>query len=89
MKKRGIAGTDPTDATSRFHAWIERGDGTNTLLQKWASAPDRSDRVLSSLEMNGDWLEVASGIAPSGTEGSFEIDPSAGDRKFFRIAVTR
>jgi hypothetical protein len=89
MKKRRIAGSNPTDAASRFHAWIKRGDGTITLLLKWTSAPDRSDRVLSLLEMNGDWIEVASWIAPPGTEGCFEIDSSVGDRKFFRIAVTQ
>ncbi|MGJ8695284.1 MAG: endonuclease/exonuclease/phosphatase family protein [Verrucomicrobiaceae bacterium] len=84
-----IAGTDPSDSTSRFRAWIETDAENGTTFFKWTSVPGRSYRVLSSGGMNNDWVEIASGIVPAGSEGSFEIETSGGSRRFFRVGVSR
>ncbi|MCP5537401.1 MAG: endonuclease/exonuclease/phosphatase family protein [Akkermansiaceae bacterium] len=82
-----VAGTDPGDPASRFHAWLEKDASTGVIAVKWTASTGRSYRVFSSVMMNSDWTEVASGLSPAGAVGSFDIDTSGGGNRFYRVEV--
>ena len=83
-----IAGTDPSDSTSRFHAWIEPDHDSSAIFLKWTAVSDRSYRVLSSTNLQTTWTPVTGYFTPAGVEGSFEIDPATAAKRFYRIEVS-
>lgn len=83
------AGTDPSDATSRFHAWMEHDDAEGEFMLKWSVVPDRSYRVFSSQTLADIWIPETGVFSPTGTEGFFGVDSSARNQRFFRIEVSR
>lgn len=84
-----VAGTDPTDPSSRFHAWLTRDAGTGALTIRWSSVAGRIYRLLTSATMNSDWTEVVGGLNPGGADGSYPIDTSGAGSRFYRIEVSR
>ncbi|MEN8870333.1 MAG: endonuclease/exonuclease/phosphatase family protein [Akkermansiaceae bacterium] len=82
-----IAGTDPSDKMSQFRSWIDRSGEVSIL--KWTSVRDRTYRVFSSPNLTTGWDEVLGSHTPSGVEGSYELDTSALDERFFRVEVSK
>jgi hypothetical protein len=87
------AGVDPTDAASRFLLRIEpvAGQPTHKRLIFSPRFTDRSYHILTSTTLATDsWSTLTGGsISDNGTERTI-IDPNAtGDKKFYRVGITR
>ncbi|MGJ8655842.1 MAG: endonuclease/exonuclease/phosphatase family protein [Akkermansiaceae bacterium] len=78
------AGTDPTDAESRFKSWVESSGGVMTL--KWTSVADRTYQIQSSGDLVNGWVTEPTVISATAPTNSATVE-STGDKKFFRVKV--
>jgi len=85
-----LAGTDPNDQNSFFFAVPENAPTEGRLQIEWpsvSSSPTRYYTVYEAIDLGGTWTPVAS-YEGTGSELSYEYDPSESPAKFFKVVVS-
>lgn len=81
-----IAGTDPTDAMSRFN--VSRVSLDESILTiTWSSVSGKTYKVTRSASLTGDWLPVATGLVADGPSESYDITEANGSQMFYRVEI--
>ena len=89
-----LAGSDPTDAGSRFEiVQLVANPSSTELTLSWSSVPGRNYRIMSSSDLGRDsWQsveEAAAEAAPAThTARSFSISAES-RRRFYRVEIVR
>lgn len=77
-----LTGTDPTDPTSRFRAWINPGD-PGELDISWSAVAGKSYRVLSSPTMEDDWSIIANDLPAEVPVSNHPVIIGVNDTRYF------
>lgn len=76
------AGTDPTDPTSRFHAWMESGAGSVVHI-RWNAVAGKTYRVLIPTEDGSGWEALTEPMATD----IHSVDTNDASSQLYRVEV--
>lgn len=82
-----LAGTDPTDPSSRFASTVTPGADYTSLTLTWPSISGRTYHIEHSDSLTG-FLPYTGPLASTPPENSYLISPLPSARDFFRVSVT-
>jgi hypothetical protein len=81
-----IAGTNPTNAASRFVILSVSVQSNRLVQMQWAAIPGRMYQVQSATNLLT-WLPVSDWLHASGSPMSYSETNSVPGRRFFRVEV--
>lgn len=80
-----LAGTDPTDAQSKFRSWVE-ADTSGQFQLKWTSIPGKTYQIQSSPDLETAWQPHLNPIQATTTITSQTL-PTASAAQFLRVST--
>jgi endonuclease/exonuclease/phosphatase family metal-dependent hydrolase len=81
-----IAGTDPTDPASRFHAWSEM-TAMDTAKIQWSAVAGKTYQISASSDLANGWTTIANDIPAVVPVSEFPVSTTGFPQRFFRVEV--